>query len=173
MAKDGLLNLRGWNAMMTRLILAAPIILGLRFLFPQVVSAAEEKTDNFAVYIGERAPSAGLKEAKVEGKNGGVIFLPQTPVVTAVHIADSQAVRDSAGNWAVEVAFNKPGKRKLGTATGENLLKEIAIVVKGKVISTATIRGKVADRIQITGTYSKLEAETLADEILASADETP
>lgn len=71
---------------------------------------------------------------------------------------------------AISIAMTPSGAHKLEDYTGQNIGKKIAIVVRGRVISTPLIREKIGGpksdrRLQLTGDYSYEQAKALVSVI--------
>ena len=136
--------------------------------FLAVEEAAEPKPAVDApveFFLGESEPGEGLKEAKVDGESGRLIYLHEEPVLTQADIAQARADVDSNGKPTVFIKFTEAGAAKMGKATADNLRKQLAVVVDGEVISTAIIRSKISDRAQITGSFSEAYVARLAHAI--------
>jgi preprotein translocase subunit SecD len=163
------------DSKMNRTPFIPALVFGLCFLLPRIASAEPATDDAVTVkfYVAESNPAAGLKQAQVEGDNRKVVYLHTEPVLTRDDIAAARVIMDNNNRPAIDVGFTKAGQEKMGKATGENIGKRLAIVVNGKVISAPTIRSKITDRAQVTGVFSKGEAEKLAQGIQPPDQKSP
>ncbi|HQR38115.1 MAG TPA: protein translocase subunit SecD [Blastocatellia bacterium] len=85
-------------------------------------------------------------------------------IVRGQDLRDAVAVPDQFNSTNYEITFTlKPaGAEKFGTWTEANIGKDLAIVLNGEVRSAPRIQGKISDRGQITGKFTKQDAEDLA-----------
>ncbi len=85
-------------------------------------------------------------------------------IVVGQDLRDAAAVPDQFKSTNFEITFSlKPGgAEKFGTWTGANVGKDLAIVLNGQVRSAPRIQSQITDRGQITGKFSKQQAEDLA-----------
>ncbi|WP_320170036.1 protein translocase subunit SecD [Maridesulfovibrio sp.] len=91
------------------------------------------------------------------------IVLRKDAMLTGEYITDAQTRFDQFNKPYVTLNFNTRGARIFERVTGENIKKQMAIVLDGKVYSAPTIQDKIAGgRASITGSYSTDEAHDLA-----------
>jgi len=93
-------------------------------------------------------------------------------------IADARAGRVSdglsAGQVQVELSFKGNGPKQFGKVTGNNIGKQMAIVLDGQVINAPVIRDRIPNgRAQITGLDDMNEATQLAVVLRAGALPAP
>ncbi len=160
--------------MINRAPFIAAVVFGSCCVLPRIESAASAAEDAVTVkfYLAESSAAPGLKEAKVEGRKDELIYLHEEPVLTREDIAEARAGTDN-NRPAIDISFTKAGQEKLGKATSENIGKRLAIVVNDKVIFAPTIRSKIADRAQISGNFTKEEAEKLAQSMRPPDQKSP
>ncbi|MDR2732460.1 MAG: protein translocase subunit SecD, partial [Fibromonadaceae bacterium] len=80
----------------------------------------------------------------------------------------------SAGQVAVSLKFKGMGPKKFGSVTGNNVGKQMAIVLDGQVISAPVIRDRIPNgEAQITGLADMAEATQLAVVLRAGALPAP
>jgi SecD/SecF fusion protein len=80
----------------------------------------------------------------------------------------------SAGQVAVSLRFKGMGPKKFGSVTGNNVGKQMAIVLDGQVISAPVIRDRIPNgEAQITGLADMAEATQLAVVLRAGALPAP
>ncbi|CCO24318.1 protein translocase subunit SecD [Maridesulfovibrio hydrothermalis] len=91
------------------------------------------------------------------------IVLKKDAMLTGEYITDAQTRFDQFNQPYVTLNFNSRGSRIFERVTGENIKKQMAIVLDGKVYSAPTIQDKIAGgRASITGSYTTDEAHDLA-----------
>ncbi len=66
------------------------------------------------------------------------------------------------GKWQIEVQFDAQGSTDFALLTGANVDKRMAIVLDNVCSSAPTIKGEIVGTCQITGSFTKEEAEHLA-----------
>jgi len=69
---------------------------------------------------------------------------------------------DYQTDLAVSFEFNEEGGKRFHELTGENIGKELAIVLDDEVIQVATIKSAIGSRGQISGSMKSEEANTLS-----------
>ncbi len=113
----------------------------------------------------ETKAAEGLTEATVPGQKEK-IYLHKAADATNEDIAEAKVGVDGRTlDPAIEVRFTKEGAKKIAKLSEEHAGKPLAIVIDGKVISAPILRGKIGERAQITGRFTKEEAEKIAKAI--------
>ncbi|MCI0490642.1 MAG: protein translocase subunit SecD, partial [Blastocatellia bacterium] len=94
----------------------------------------------------------------------GWVVLEKTPVVTGFDMRDASATASQYGGSSYEIDFwlTPGGATRFGEATGAHIGDNLAIVLNNEVKSAPTIQGRITDRGQITGNFTKRSAEDLA-----------
>ncbi|HMW02984.1 MAG TPA: protein translocase subunit SecD, partial [Acidobacteriota bacterium] len=97
-------------------------------------------------------------------KKPSYVLINKTPVITGLDVRDAFAIPADAGGKDYKITFKlKPGGgEKFGTWTGQNVGKNLAIVLNGRVKSAPSIRSQITDSGEITGNFTKASAEDLA-----------
>ncbi|WP_419779995.1 protein translocase subunit SecD [Maridesulfovibrio sp.] len=91
------------------------------------------------------------------------IVLKKDAMLTGEYITDAQTRFDQFNQPYVTLNFNSRGARIFERVTGENIKKQMAIVLDGKVYSAPTIQDKIpGGRASISGSFSTEEAHDLA-----------
>jgi preprotein translocase subunit SecD len=114
--------------------------------------------------LAEKKPADGLTEVKIEGTDEKV-YLHKKAEATNADIAKASAGVDNALGPCIDILFTDAGAKKMQTVSEKHRGKMMAIVIDGKVVSAPTIQAKFSDKCQITGKYTKEEAEKLAKAI--------
>jgi preprotein translocase subunit SecD len=106
---------------------------------------------------------ADCEAHKLRGQADGErqIVLLKKSIVTSSHIKSAEAVA-KAGDTAVSIVFNKEGAATLGQVSRENVGRQMAILLDGKVFSTPVIKEPLSERIMIGGSFTPGEAKDLA-----------
>jgi len=80
----------------------------------------------------------------------------------------SDAGTDNAGQWVVNLDMSKTGRRKWAKFTGENINRQVAIILDGQVYMAPFIRDKISTgSTQISGFASMQEAKDIASVLKA------
>jgi preprotein translocase subunit SecD len=105
----------------------------------------------------------GVEEAAPGERPGTVFYLLQkTPVVTGRDLRNARPSLDSYNQPAVGFSLNQEGARKFGKATGENVGRQLAIVLDGQVRSAPRIDSRITDEGIIHGSFTQQEAQDLS-----------
>ncbi len=108
----------------------------------------------------------GLTEAVVPGSTDK-IYLHKKADATNEDIAEARFGIDASFNPAVDILFTKEGAKKMEALSEKHLDKPLAILIDGKVISAPVVKGKVSDKAQITGKFTRTEVENFVKAINA------
>ncbi len=76
--------------------------------------------------------------------------------------AISSANNERPGLWQVNFTLNNRGAREFARLTGENVGRQLAISLDGRISSAPTIQSRIAGSGVITGTFTNAEAGDLA-----------
>jgi preprotein translocase subunit SecD len=113
----------------------------------------------FEVRLAEDGPAPGLREAKVSGTDRS-IYLHDEVVVTNGDISAARSV-PVGGEYNIIVEFNASGAGKMRVATGEHIGKPVAILLDGQVIMAPVLRSPIDTSAEITGNFTKADAERI------------
>ncbi len=101
-------------------------------------------------------------EKNAEGKTV-MLALDKTPVLTGEDVVDARPGFDQTNAAYVMLNFNARGAAIFERVTGENVGRQLAIVLDGKVYSAPNINERIAGgRASISGRFSTEEAQDLA-----------
>ena len=114
---------------------------------------------------GSQSPGPGLTEMTVPGSERP-IYVSDDAVLSNADVKSARVVPGPSGPQ-IEIVFTKAGAERFATATENNLMKPLGIIVDGQLISAPTVREKVSGgRAIITGSFSEDEAKRIADGIV-------
>ena len=82
--------------------------------------------------------------------------------ITGRDLKTANPTTDEFGKPAVSFNLTSDGANRFERVTGENIGKMLAIVLDGKVQSAPSIRGQIRDSGQITGSFTREQANDLA-----------
>ncbi|MEX2642033.1 MAG: protein translocase subunit SecD [Acetobacterales bacterium] len=115
-----------------------------------------------------------VDERDRQGAGASHIVLRKRVVVSGDRLVDSQPTYDENNLPAVSFRFDSVGGRRFGQATSENVGRQLAIVLDGKVISAPVIRSAIlGGNGIITGRFSVQEAQDLSLLLRAGALPAP
>ena len=89
-------------------------------------------------------------------------LLTRSPVITGRDLRNARPGRDELQRWETDFTLNQDGARRFGRFTGENVGKQLAVVLDNRIRSVATIQNQITDSGRITGQASQNEAADLA-----------
>jgi preprotein translocase subunit SecD len=120
-----------------------------------LTAGGPEKTDIFPYR--ERGADGG---AGIEG----FVVLEKSVVITGLDMREASARASEYGGAAYEIDFSlQPnGATRFADITGKNVNEMLCIVLNNEVKSIARINQQIHDRGQITGSFTKRQAEDLA-----------
>ena len=103
-------------------------------------------------------PSAGGKDS-----GAALYLLRSTPAITGRDLRNAKPSMDNIGLPSVAFTLNNDGVPKFSKVTGENIGRQLAIVLDGKVQSAPRIDGRISQPdAQITGSFTQQEAQDLS-----------
>src|SRR4029077_6683847 len=82
--------------------------------------------------------------------------------VTGRDLRNARPTLDENNQPAVSFTLSNEGGRKFGNVTGENIGRQLAIVLDGRVQSAPTINGRITTDGRITGSFTNEEVQNLS-----------
>jgi preprotein translocase subunit SecD len=83
------------------------------------------------------------------------LLVRKAPVVTGRDLRNAKPSLDQNNQPAVSFTLNNEGARKFSKATGENVNRNLAIVLDGQARSWPRIENRISDQGQITGGFTQ------------------
>ena len=102
---------------------------------------------------------AGAGEA---GSGTSYYMVRKVPAVSGVDLKNARPALDENGRPAVSFTLNTDGGRRFGKVTSENIGRQLAIVLDGRVQSSPRIDGRITTDGRIYGQFTQQEAQDLA-----------
>ncbi|OGV44202.1 MAG: hypothetical protein A2X48_02770 [Lentisphaerae bacterium GWF2_49_21] len=97
-------------------------------------------------------------------------FIKRIPEMTGKNIIDAGPEVDQYGQRQIHLAFNGEGAAQFGKVTRENVDRQLAIILDGTLYSAPNIQNAIEQgRAQITGQFSKEEAENISNALLSGS----
>lgn len=146
--------------------LAAAVIvvlfLGERVWSPRILDV--HAAVRFEMRLAEDRPAPGLREVKIAGK-GQPIYLHTEVLASNADIASARVVPD--GNfYDVSIGFKTSAAKRMRAATASHIGRPVAFLIDGRVTMAPVLAGTIADDAQITGNFTKREAERIVKGII-------
>lgn len=109
----------------------------------------------------------------MKGKDGQD-YLVEAPLLTGAALVDAHVEPDQFGRPIIAFKLNDEGGKKFGILTGDNIHRQLAIVLDQRVYSAPTIQSRIAGGSGIiTGSFTDEEARDLALVLRAGALPAP
>jgi preprotein translocase subunit SecD len=107
---------------------------------------------------------SGVDTDGMLGTPGGTVFylVREVAAVTGRDLRNARPTLDENNRPAVGFSLNREGARKFARVTGENIGRQLAIILDGRVQSAPRIESRIADEGRITGNFTTEEAQDLA-----------
>lgn len=91
------------------------------------------------------------------------VIVERTPIVTGHDIRDAEAIPfREARDYQINFQLTPAGAQRFGEWTGANINRYLAVVLDKQVRSTAYIKSQIFDNGQISGQFTKEQAEDIA-----------
>ena len=90
------------------------------------------------------------------------IYLHEPVLIDNSDIEDVVASVDELGRPALSVRFVKSAHDRIESATEAHVDRPVAIVINGKIRSAPILQSRFSNSAQITGAFTKEEAEQIA-----------
>jgi len=106
--------------------------------------------------------------------NKAYVLLADTPGMAMTrdqdwNLTNASRGNDSQGRPAVDFEMDAIGGKLMGQLTGQNIGRQMAIVLDGRVVSAPTLQGEISGRGQITGSFSDDEIKYLTQSLDAGS----
>ena len=98
------------------------------------------------------------------GEPAGTVFytVRKVAAVTGRDLRNARASLDENNQPAVSFTLNSEGGRKFGKVTSDNIGRQLAIILDGRVQSAPKIEGRITTDGRITGSFTQEEVTTLS-----------
>ena len=166
-AQQGNQGIRFWcscpaspTSIAPRKIIRSTGLLELKIVEQGPVSTREALLQNGQVPQGmEIVPGA----TGAPSDSGTVYYLVRkVAAVTGRDLRNARASVDENNQPAVSFTLNNEGGRKFGNVTGENIGRQLAIVLDGRVQSAPRIESRISTDGRITGSFTQEEVQNLS-----------
>lgn len=138
------------------------LFLGERVWSPLILEA--HAAVRFEMRLAEDRRAAGLREAKIAGKDHP-IYLHAEVIANNADIAAAHIVPD--GNfYDVDIEFKTSGATRMRAATASHIGRPVAFLIDGQVIMAPVVVAPIGSYAEITGNFTKREAERIVKGII-------
>ena len=112
-------------------------------------------------------PDMQILPGTIEGPPGqassaGYYLVRRVPAVTGRDLCNARPTLDENNRPAVSFSLNNEGARKFGIFTQNNIGRQLAIVMDGRVVSAPQIQSRIDDEGRITGNFTNQETQDLS-----------
>jgi preprotein translocase subunit SecD len=120
-----------------------------------------------AAHGGVLPPDSELLPGKRESSNetaGGEAWyiVSRIAAVTGRDLRDAQPRPDENGRPSVNFTLTRDGAVRFGRVTGQNIGKQLAIILDNRVFSAPVVQSQITDNGRITGSFTQQQAADLA-----------
>jgi preprotein translocase subunit SecD len=115
-------------------------------------------------------PPASIVDAGSEAvacdAEGGAKYLLAKSKVLGTDVDEADFTFDpQRSQWIVTLSFNSDGQNRWTNLTAETKDKQVAVVLDNEVVSAPTIQERIAGDAEITGSFTRTEAQNLAAQL--------
>ncbi|MGE3509691.1 MAG: protein translocase subunit SecD [Vicinamibacterales bacterium] len=98
------------------------------------------------------------------GEPGSTVYylVRRAAAVTGRDLRNARPSLDENNRPAVAFTLNNEGARKFGRVTGDNIGRQLAIVLDGRVQSAPEIQGRITNEGRISGSFTQEEVQNLS-----------
>lgn len=113
---------------------------------------------------GEVMPVSEKERGENSHLTGKFVVLKRDPIITGEDIQDAGAASTTSSdeNYVVTFRVKPEGAERFGIWTDANINNYLAIIWNGEVRSTAYIKSRITDSGEISGRFTKQQAEDIA-----------
>ncbi len=104
----------------------------------------------------------GRRETGETGAGEAWYIVNRIAAVTGRDLRDAQPRPDENGRPSVNFSLTRDGAVRFGRVTGQNIGKQLAIILDNRIVSAPTIQSQITDNGRITGSFTPQQASDLA-----------
>ncbi|MFM9376150.1 protein translocase subunit SecD [Gordonia sp. VNK21] len=97
------------------------------------------------------------------GNKDGQVYLLGPMIIDGRDVKDASSGQNSTGQWVVNVDYKGDGKQAWIDYTGQHIGESTAVVLDSKVVSAATINSQIIGTTEISGSFTRSDADELAN----------
>ena len=115
-------------------------------------------------------PPPGYEVLEEGGRTRARYLVARRPEMTGQSVSKAMPVRDQFGQIKIALEFNSKGAADFARVTGENLHRQLAIVLDDKLYCAPVIQSVITGgHAEISGSFSNEEAQQIADALSAGS----
>lgn len=112
----------------------------------------------------------GYEVLEETGRSRTPYLVERMPKMTGQSVSKAMPARDQYGQLKIALEFNSKGAADFARITGENLHRQLAIVLDGKLYCAPMIQSVIAGgHAEISGSFSNEEAQMIADALTSGS----
>ena len=139
-------------------IIGSPGLLELKIV-ERVAGSKEELMVNAQVPEGQEI----VPGVSAAGDTGNLYYLvKRVAAVTGRDLRNARPSLDENNRPAVSFTLNSEGGRKFGKVSGENIGRQLAIILDGRVQSAPTLESRITTEGRISGAFTQEEVQNLS-----------
>ncbi|HTO70409.1 MAG TPA: protein translocase subunit SecD [Myxococcota bacterium] len=104
-----------------------------------------------------------------KGKESEALLVPKKAVLSGDMLEDARMSYDRRNRPIIEFTWNSEGAKVFRDFTGQNIGHRLAAIIDGKVITAPTIQSKIGRNGEITGDFTRDEANNTAVQLRSGA----
>ncbi|MGH3738137.1 MAG: protein translocase subunit SecD [Micromonosporaceae bacterium] len=153
---------------------ALEFLSGFRELTPEELAVlpaeAQFKSPTVTCEALNKRPAGSIKEigttAAACDEEGGTKYLLDKATVLGTDVDKADYTFDpNRGIWLVTLDFSGEGQKKWTKLTEAALQKKVAVVLDNEVVSAPTVEQRMTSDAEITGSFTRLQVQTLASQL--------
>src|SRR3954471_21252021 len=138
-------------------------LLELKIVEQGPVASAELLAPNGQVPAGmEVVPGVSAVPGDPAGAGTVYYLVRKAAAVTGKDLRNARPTIDENNQPAVSFTLSADGGRRFGVVSGENIGKQLAIILDGRVQSAPTLQGRITTDGRITGSFTTEEVQNLS-----------
>jgi preprotein translocase subunit SecD len=145
-------------------IIRSTALLELKLVEQGPASSREEllkSTNGMAPPDMEVVAGAALREPGTTTATTSYYLVRKVAAVTGRDLRNARPTLDENNQPAVSFSLNQDGARRFARVTGDNVGRNLAIILDGRVQSAPRIESRISDEGRITGSFTSQEAADL------------
>jgi preprotein translocase subunit SecD len=146
-------------------IIRSTAILELKFVEQGPFSTEEDAQKAYGGTVPsdmEVVPGTAGAEGGAGSPGTNYYVVRRASVVSGRDLRNARPTLDENNLPAVSFSLNQEGARKFGTATEQNIGRQLAIILDDRVFSAPVVQSRISDEGRISGSFTQQEAQDLS-----------
>jgi preprotein translocase subunit SecD len=138
------------------------------------VAGASATSQIFQMRLVLSRPSGDSEQMVLYHKFGGkfigeALYVQKKVLLNQTALESVKVITDSLGHPQIQITFTKAGRQRFAEVTRDSIHRRLAIIIDGQLCEAPIIQAEIPGGIaEISGSFSKQEAEQLASKIRES-----